>query len=111
MAADPAAAKKRRAAIFAVVRRIPRGKVATYGEVALLAKLPSGHRQVARAMSLCPPSLPWHRVVGRKDARRAKISILDPHGAATQRARLEREGVAFDESGFIVMRRSAWMFR
>jgi methylated-DNA-protein-cysteine methyltransferase related protein len=95
--------------VYAVVRAIPRGKVATYGQVAELAGLPSGHRAVARAMRTCPARLPWQRVVGRKDARRAQISIQEREHAALQRRLLEREGVSFDDAGFIVLARSGWL--
>lgn len=95
--------------IYAVVRAIPRGTVATYGQVAELAGIPSGHRIVARAMRSCPPRLPWQRVVGRKDARRARISVVEPDHIARQRALLEREGVVFDDAGFIVLARSGWL--
>jgi methylated-DNA-protein-cysteine methyltransferase-like protein len=95
--------------IYAVVAAIPRGKVATYGEIAELAGRPSGHRIVARAMRTCPARLPWQRVVGRKDARRAKIAIGDPDHAALQRKLLKAEGVTFDDAGFIVMRTSGWL--
>lgn len=46
-----------------VVRSIPRGKVASYGQVAELAGMPRGARQVGRALRLAPDALPWHRVV------------------------------------------------
>jgi methylated-DNA-protein-cysteine methyltransferase-like protein len=95
--------------IYAVVAAIPRGKVATYGEVAELAGRPSGHRIVARAMRTCPARLPWQRVVGRHDTRRARIAIGDPDHAALQRRLLESEGVVFDQAGFIVMRKSGWL--
>lgn len=95
--------------IYAVVAAIPRGKVATYGEVAELAGKPFGHRVVARAMRTCPAGLPWQRVVGRHDARRARIAIGDPDHAAAQRKRLMAEGVVFDDAGFIVMRKSGWL--
>jgi methylated-DNA-protein-cysteine methyltransferase-like protein len=94
--------------IWAIVRRIPRGRVATYGELGARLGLPAGHRRVARAMTVCPPGLPWHRVVGKKDARRAVIRILDPRTAADQRARLEREGVAIDDEGRISLERFGW---
>jgi methylated-DNA-protein-cysteine methyltransferase related protein len=97
------------AAIYAVVRAIPRGKVATYGQVAELAGIPSGHRVVARAMRSCPSGLPWQRVVGRKDTRRARISVQDPAHIAEQRSMLRREGVVFDDNGFIVLARSGWL--
>lgn len=96
--------------IYAVVRAIPRGRVVTYGEIARLAGAPSAHRVVARAMRDCPERLPWQRVVGKKDARRGQISIGDPEHAALQRRLLEAEGVRFDASGFISLRRFGWLW-
>lgn len=95
--------------IYEVVRAIPRGKVATYGQVAELAGIPRGHRVAARAMQSCPAKLPWQRVLAKKDARRAKISIQDPEHAALQRKLLAREGVRFDASGFISLRDHGWI--
>ena len=91
--------------IYAVVRALPRGRVVTYGELAELASLPRGHRIAARAMRTCPDGLPWHRVLGKKDPRRAQISIGDPEHARRQRRLLEAEGVKFDENGFVPLRR------
>lgn len=98
-------------AIHAVVRAIPRGKVATYGEVAELAGIPSGHRVAARVMRTCPERLPWQRVIGKKDARRGQINIEDPEHGALQRALLESEGVVFDGNGFISLGQSGWQPR
>ncbi|MEO8183141.1 MAG: MGMT family protein [Deltaproteobacteria bacterium] len=95
-------------AIYAVVRAIPRGKVATYGQVAELAGIPSGHRVAARALRSCPARLPWQRVVGKKDARRGQISIEDPDHAGLQRALIEAEGVLLDDKGFIPLARYGW---
>ena len=97
--------------IYALVRTIPRGRVITYGEVAELVGRPAGHRFVAKAMKVCPPGLPWQRVVGRRDARRAQINIQDPEHAALQRSLLEKEGVVFDAGGFIVLSKSGWLPR
>lgn len=97
--------------IYAVVRSIPRGRVATYGEVAELAGIPSGHRVVARAMRSCPERLPWQRVVGKKDARRGQINIEDPDHARVQRALLEAEAIVFDANGLISLRHSGWLPR
>jgi len=91
--------------IYAVVRVIPRGRVATYGEVAELAGIPRGHRVVARAMQSCSEALPWYRVVGKKDARRARINIADAEHAELQRARLDAEAVELDENGCISLAR------
>jgi alkylated DNA nucleotide flippase Atl1 len=60
-------------------------------------------------MKVCPKGLPWQRVVGRRDLRRAQINIQDPEHAALQRSLLEKEGVVFDANGFIVMARSGWL--
>ena len=95
--------------IYAVVRAIPRGRVATYGQVALLAGIPRGHRRVARAMRFCPPDLPWQRVVGKKDARRAQINIQDPEHAARQRTLLAKEKVVFEADGAISLQRFGWL--
>jgi methylated-DNA-protein-cysteine methyltransferase-like protein len=105
---DPRAIERE---IYAAVRAIPRGKVATYGQIAELCGLPAGHRVVARAMRTCPARLPWQRVVARKDARRAKIGIADAEHAALQRALLAREGVLFDAGGFIPLSKSGWLPR
>lgn len=105
VSAEIAAPGKPERAIYAVVRAIPRGHVATYGEVAELAGLPRGHRIAARAMRTCPESLPWHRVVGKKDARRGQINIEDHEHARVQRTRLEAEGVEFDARGLIPLQR------
>lgn len=104
-ASDQAAQER---AIYQVVRAIPRGKVATYGQVAELAGIHRGHRVAARAMRSCPERLPWQRVVGKKDARRAQLNIADPEHAALQRKLLEKEGVIFDAQGFIVLRQHGW---
>jgi methylated-DNA-protein-cysteine methyltransferase-like protein len=95
--------------IYALVRSIPRGKVVTYGEVAEMVGRHNGHRFVAKAMKTCPDGLPWQRVVGRRDARRAQINIQDAEHATLQRSLLLAEGVVFDASGCIVMSRSGWL--
>jgi methylated-DNA-protein-cysteine methyltransferase-like protein len=95
--------------IYAVVRKIPKGKVVTYGQLALLAGIPAGHRVAAKAMQTCPEKLPWQRVLGKKDARRAQINIQDPDHARLQRALLEAEGVVFDDSGFVSLRALGWL--
>lgn len=105
----PLPASEAAEAIYAVVRAIPRGKVATYGQIAELAGIPNGHRIAARCMRTCPAKLPWHRVVGKKDARRAQINLQDPEHIALQRRKLEGEGVRFDDNGFIALLASGWL--
>ncbi len=92
--------------VYAVVRRVPRGRVATYGQVARLAGLVNGARQAGYALHALPPhtALPWHRVLNAS----GRISLGDPAGAATQRILLEREGVRFDAGGRVDLRRFQW---
>jgi methylated-DNA-protein-cysteine methyltransferase-like protein len=95
------------ARIHAVVRRIPRGRVATYGQVATLAGLARQPRLVGYALHALPSSttLPWHRVINA----RGMISIRSSGGPSlSQRLLLEREGVAFDARGRISLRRFQW---
>src|SRR5271170_8277403 len=74
------------------IRKIPSGKVATYGEVALAAGHPGAARQVVWALR-SGHDLPWHRVVGAG----GRISLVGENGLE-QRLRLESEGVAFHGS-------------
>lgn len=93
--------------IYAAVRRIPRGKVATYGQVARLAGLPRHARQVGYALAALPAGsdVPWQRVVNAQ----GKLSPRAVPGfEEEQRTLLEREGVAFGTGGRIVMARHHW---
>ncbi|MGH9659857.1 MAG: MGMT family protein [Bryobacteraceae bacterium] len=76
--------------VQAVVRKIPRGKVATYGQVAQIAGFPRTARMVARALQHAPPDLPWFRVLGAG----GRIRLPGTSGLE-QRLRLESEGVEF----------------
>ena len=95
------------ARIYAVTRRIPRGRVATYGQVAHLAGLPGRARQVGYALHAMASEgpLPWHRVINA----RGEISRRTRPGADdVQRDCLEREGVAFDAAGRVDLARYQW---
>ena len=102
------------AGIYRVVRRIPRGRVATYGQVALAAGRPHGARQVGYALAAlrgAAHDVPWQRVLGARPRGMAAVSILDPAGAAVQQRLLEREGVAFDARGRVELSRFGWTAR
>ena len=73
-----------------VLARVPRGRVATYGQIAKLAGYPGAARQVVWALR-SSSGLPWHRIVGA----RGKISLTGEPGFE-QRMRLEMEGVLFN---------------
>ncbi len=93
-----------RRAVYRVVRQIPRGRVATYGQIATLLGRPRAARAVGRALKSCPSNLPWHRVVNAQGgiSARARVSSM-----LTQRILLEQEGVAFRQ-GRVVLRAHAW---
>jgi methylated-DNA-protein-cysteine methyltransferase-like protein len=97
--------------IYAVVRKIPRGRVATYGQVAEALGKPRGARQVGYALAALRGArhdVPWQRVLGARPRGRATITILDPMGAAVQEAKLRKEGVRLDERGMIELERYGW---
>lgn len=77
-------------AIRRAIRKIPRGKIATYGQVAEAAGDPRYHRQVAQVLRKSGDGLPWHRVVGSGGQIKCKRD-----GGFEQRFRLEMEGVRF----------------
>ena len=87
-----------------VVAEIPAGRVATYGQVAALAGLPGGARQVGRALAGLPADtrLPWQRVV-----RASGASALPGASAERQLGRLQAEGVAL-VNGRVDLKRCRW---
>lgn len=96
--------------IYDVVRSIPPGRVATYGQVAELAGRPGAARVVGAAMRQAGgQDIPWQRVVGKKGKRTAKVAIHDPVGGATQRMLLESEGVEFTDRGTIRLDDYGWL--
>jgi len=96
--------------IYAVVLRIPRGRVATYGQVAHLAGLPGHARQVGYALHATPDELelPWHRVINA----RGEVSLRsDSPFEGIQRQLLASEGVAPGANGRIDLQRFQWQPR
>jgi len=93
--------------IYKVVRRIPKGKVATYGQVAELAGMEGHARQVGYAMHALPPrsNVPWHRVINAKGEVSPRTSG-DSH--ELQRMLLEAEGVEFDLKGRCDLKKYRW---
>lgn len=100
-APDAPAGSDHASRFYAAVRKIRKGTVASYGEVARMAGLPGRARQVGYALHRLPwdSTVPWHRVVNAK----GEIAIgADPDAKREQRRRLEAEGVEFDERGRVV---------
>jgi methylated-DNA-protein-cysteine methyltransferase-like protein len=97
------------AAIYAVIRRIPKGWVATYGQVAAMAGLPRRARLVGHVLQHLDPAtaIPWHRVVNAKG--QVSYSQSRNGGDALQRCLLEQEGVAFDDKNRFDLERFRWL--
>ena len=93
--------------IYDVVCLIPKGKVATYGQVALLAGNPRWARVVGYALhnNPAPVIIPCHRVVNR-EGRVAEAFAFG--GGTTQRKMLEDEGIAFEADGHIDLGKYGW---
>jgi methylated-DNA-protein-cysteine methyltransferase related protein len=100
------------AQVWDMVRQIPYGKVATYGQIALMLPPPMGvefeaykafgPRWVGGAMAACPDGVPWQRVINSQ----GKISLRP--GAQRQKELLLEEGVVFNEKGRIDLKKYGW---
>jgi methylated-DNA-protein-cysteine methyltransferase-like protein len=95
--------------VYRVVRRIPRGKIVTYGQVAAILGQPRGARAVGMALGALrdvdAATVPWHRVINAA----GRPSHRDGFWAGIQREMLEEEGVVFDRRGHVDMRRFRWV--
>jgi len=100
--------------VWEMVRQIPAGKVATYGQIAGLIPVPPGlslegyrafgPRWVGGAMATCPANVPWQRVINSQ----GKISFRRGRGANEQRELLEAEGVLFDARERVDLKIFGW---
>ncbi len=90
-----------------MVRQIPRGRVATYGQVAALAGMPGQARQVGYALHALPDdeAVPWHRVI---NAQGRVSTRSEPFEESIQRQLLEREGLRFDAAGRTDLAQYRW---
>lgn len=93
--------------IWSMVRKIPRGRVATYGQIAELAGLEGHARQVGYALHNLPSpsSVPWHRVVNARGEISPR-SAGDSH--ELQKMLLEGEGIEFSLAGRVDLKRFGW---
>ena len=102
-----ASAQDNRDRIVAMIRLIPRGRVATYGQIARLAGIPKNSRQVGYVLKTLPTgdSVPWFRVVNSK----GEISQRgNGESQSVQRLALEEEQVEFDARGRVLLKRFQW---
>jgi methylated-DNA-protein-cysteine methyltransferase-like protein len=93
--------------VYKLAKKIPRGKVATYGQLAKILRLPGGARAAGRAMAACPAGLgiPWHRVVGAG----GRLLIREPN-ALLQRKLLESEGLRLAEKRILSFPDHRWAY-
>ena len=93
--------------VIAILKKIPKGKVATYGQIATLAGSPRAARQVVRILhsSSKKHKLPWHRVVNSQ----GKISLLPNQGYEIQKALLIKEKVKFSLTDHIDLNKFQWV--
>ena len=103
----PAVARSFFAEVARVVRRVPRGRVVTYGQVARMAGRPGAARMVGWALHSLPEGsrVPWHRVI---NARGAISSRGVPLAEEIQRQLLLRESIGFSDSGRVDLERYRW---
>ena len=102
------------AQVWDVVRKIPPGNVATYGQIASMIPPPTrmtatdyrawGARWVGGAMAACPADVPWQRVINAQ----GRISLRKGGGHNRQRQLLEEEGIVFDERQRVDLDRYGW---
>jgi methylated-DNA-protein-cysteine methyltransferase-like protein len=89
-----------------VIKKIPPGRVATYGQIAAMAGNPKASRQVSRILhsSSRKENLPWHRVINSKGG----ISLPRGHGYELQKSLLQDEGVEFHDGGRVDLKSYGW---
>lgn len=98
-----------RAKIYAAVRRVPRGKVSTYGDIARIAGYPGHARQVGYALHALggASALPWHRIINSS----GRISLPPEAGGTEQRLRLLGEGIMVGPGGRVKLATYRWQPR
>ncbi len=90
--------------VLEIVRKIPRGRVLTYGQVAILAGAPRAARQVGRTLYNYGRLVPWQRVINHYGG----LSTYKIGSGMEQRALLEQEGVEFSAEGTVDLRKYQW---
>ena len=83
--------------VYATVKRIPKGRVMSYGQIAKMLGRPRSAREAGRAMRLCPENIPWQRVV------MADGTVAGGDSAELRKAMLQAEGVKFLQDGRVDM--------
>ena len=92
--------------VYEVAKRIPYGKVTTYGHIAEVCGIKSAARTVGWALNGCGPDIPAHRVVNRYGALTGKIHFGDPN---LMEDLLRSEGIEFDKNGYVKLEKHLWI--
>ena len=92
--------------VYSFTKKIPYGKVSTYGDIAEACGIRSSARTVGWALNGCGPEIPAHRVVNRFGALTGKIHFGDPN---LMEELLKSEGVEFDEKGCVRLDKHLWV--
>lgn len=97
--------------IYAAVRKVPYGRVTTYGAIARIAGLDRQARLVGYALSALHTgtTLPWHRVINAQG--KLSLELAGSSSGLTQRLRLEKEGVRVDAAGRVSLEQFGWRVR
>ena len=105
---DPESGSETYRCIYDVVRRIPEGQVATYGQIASMAGSPQRARQVGYALHALASgsNVPWHRVINARGEVSGRTA--NPGWENVQVQMLEEEGVVFDPLGRVDLQRFRW---
>ncbi len=90
--------------VLEIVRKIPRGRVLTYGQVAALVGAPRAARQVGRTLYNYGRLVPWQRVINHYGG----LSTYKVGSGVEQRALLEQEGIKFSAEGTVDLRKYQW---
>ncbi len=91
--------------VYRITKKIPYGKVSTYGDIADACGIRSSARTVGWALNGCGPDIPAHRVVNRFGALTGKIHFGDPN---LMEELLRSEGVEFDDKGCVLLSKHLW---
>lgn len=92
--------------VYEITKKIPYGKVTTYGDIAEACGIRSAARTVGWALNGCGPDVPAHRVVNRYGALTGKIHFGDPN---LMEELLRNEGIEFDEKGCVRLDKHLWL--
>ena len=91
--------------VYKITKKIPYGKVTTYGDIAEACGIRSAARTVGWALNGCGPDIPAHRVVNRFGALTGKIHFGDPN---LMEELLRNEGIELDENGCVNLDKHLW---